>query len=232
MDTYEEKTARNPGPDENGTVPGFAHPEAQEIAELIRRNNERKKEEQKRGASVLIPLVWKDGEPHLLFEVRAYDLKVQPGEVCFPGGRIENGETPEDAVLRELSEELFIQRDQVRILGMMEEIVGSRGYPVFVFAGEISGYDGRFSADEVAEVQLRPLSWFLTHEPERYPARSYTELDPGFPFERIPGGKSYPWGFRKYDIPFYMGTSPVLWGMTARITASFCNLLKHKEELL
>ena len=67
--------------DINESVPA----EALEIAELIRRNNERKKEEPKRGASVLIPLVWKDGEPHLLFEVRAYDLKVQPGEVCFPG---------------------------------------------------------------------------------------------------------------------------------------------------
>ena len=232
MDINEEKSVRDAGPCGSVGTASYAPAEALEIAELIRRNNELKKAEPKRGASVLIPLVWKDGEPHLLFEVRAYDLKVQPGEVCFPGGRIEEGETPQDAVLREVSEELFVRKEQVRILGLLEEIVGSRGYPVYVFVGVIDGYDGSFSADEVAEVQLRPLSWFLTHEPERYPARTYTELDPGFPFERIPGGKSYPWGFRKYDIPFYMETSPVLWGMTARITASFCSLLKKKEELL
>ena len=185
----------------------------------------------KRHSSVLIPFVEQESRLCLLFELRSAGIS-QPGEVCFPGGRIEEGETPQDAVLREVSEELFVRKEQVRILGLLEEIVGSRGYPVYVFVGVIDGYDGRFSADEVAEVQLRPLSWFLTHEPERYPARTYTELDPGFPFERIPGGKSYPWGFRKYDIPFYMETSPVLWGMTARITASFCSLLKKKEELL
>ena len=119
MDINEEKSVRNAVPCGSGDPASSAPEEALEIAELIRRNNELKKAEPKRGASVLIPLVWKDGEPHLLFEVRAYDLKVQPGEVCFPGGRIEEGETPQDAVLREVSEELFVRKEQVRILGLL-----------------------------------------------------------------------------------------------------------------
>ena len=39
--------------------------------------------------AVLVPLIEKDGEFHILFEVRSPKLKSQPGEVCFPGGAVE-----------------------------------------------------------------------------------------------------------------------------------------------
>ena len=51
--------------------------------------------------AVLAPLVRVDGETHLLFEVRALHMRRQPGEVCFPGGQIEEGETPLEAAVRE-----------------------------------------------------------------------------------------------------------------------------------
>lgn len=41
--------------------------------------------------SVLVPVVEKDGQPHLLFEVRARAMESQPGEICFPGGNVEQG---------------------------------------------------------------------------------------------------------------------------------------------
>ena len=56
--------------------------------------------------AVLVPLVYRKGEPWLLFEVRADTLGRQPGEVCFPGGRMEGVETPTDCALRETEEEL------------------------------------------------------------------------------------------------------------------------------
>ena len=49
----------------------------------------------RRTYAVLVPLVERDGALHLLYEVRARMLRRQPGEVCFPGGRMEAGETPE-----------------------------------------------------------------------------------------------------------------------------------------
>ena len=61
-----------------------------------------------RNAAILLPLVTVDGRDALLFEVRSKRLEMQPGEICFPGGRIESGETPERAALRELWEELRI----------------------------------------------------------------------------------------------------------------------------
>ncbi|MCY1690780.1 hypothetical protein OVA29_08950 [Exiguobacterium sp. SL14] len=45
-------------------------------------------------ATVLVPLVEQDGEVYLLFQVRAKTLRSQPGEIAFPGGRIDLGESP------------------------------------------------------------------------------------------------------------------------------------------
>ena len=63
--------------------------------------------------AVLCPLVERPDGLHLLFEVRSAALHRQPGEVCFPGGRMEAGETPEQCALRETEEELAIPRQEV-----------------------------------------------------------------------------------------------------------------------
>lgn len=66
---------------------------------------------------MLIPLVEKDGELHLLFEVRAKHMESQPGEICFPGGHVEQGENPKDAALRETFEELGIPTEKIELIG-------------------------------------------------------------------------------------------------------------------
>ena len=54
--------------------------------------------------AVLVPLVEREGKLHILYEVRSQDMRRQPGEVCFPGGRIEGDETPEACAIRETEE--------------------------------------------------------------------------------------------------------------------------------
>ena len=51
--------------------------------------------------AVLVPLVEWRGEVQVLFEVRADTLERQPGEVCFPGGHMEPGESPTECAFRE-----------------------------------------------------------------------------------------------------------------------------------
>ena len=70
----------------------------------------------RRDCAVVIPIIREQGQYAVLFERRAGNLKIQPGEICFPGGSMEPGESPWEAALRELSEELLIQPDQAEFL--------------------------------------------------------------------------------------------------------------------
>ena len=67
-------------------------------------------------SSVLIPIVKKDNNYYILFEVRSSNLKFQPNEICFPGGKIDINETPYDAVIRETIEELGTTSNNIEII--------------------------------------------------------------------------------------------------------------------
>ena len=65
-------------------------------------------------AAVCIPLLKNtDGGYDVLFEVRAATIAHQPGDVCLPGGMVEEGEDPRNAALRELQEELLLSEEQM-----------------------------------------------------------------------------------------------------------------------
>ena len=71
------------------------------------------------GSAVLVPLVRQDGEYCLLYEIRSAAVR-QPGEVCFPGGKTEHGETAVQCALRETWEELAIPPEAVEVIGEMD----------------------------------------------------------------------------------------------------------------
>jgi hypothetical protein len=58
-------------------------------------------------AAVLVPLVWQDNEWHLLYTRRTDKVESHKGQVSFPGGACDDGEsTPEETALREAEEEI------------------------------------------------------------------------------------------------------------------------------
>ncbi len=67
--------------------------------------------------AVLVPIVDTPDGRSLLFEKRAGSLRRQPGEVCFPGGKLEPEEPPQVCAIRETMEELCIVKEQIAILG-------------------------------------------------------------------------------------------------------------------
>ena len=67
-------------------------------------------------AAVIIPLIKTDGGTEVLFEVRSKKIDHQPGDICLPGGAIKEGETPQQAAVREACEELLIEEKQLDVI--------------------------------------------------------------------------------------------------------------------
>ena len=191
---------------------------------LVNRLDRARERDESRGAAVLVPIVTVAGEPHVLLEVRATTLAVQPGEVCLPGGAIEPGETPQEAAVRETCEELCVLEEQVLVIGSMGVQPGPGGRPLHVFVGTLDGYEGTFSTDEVDHTFTLSLDWLASHEPREFELTMRPEYPADFPWELVPGGRDYPWRSQKSRVPFYMDTDPVVWGATARVLMRFAGI--------
>src|SRR5574342_1395009 len=75
-------------------------------------------------AAVLVPLVWQDDEWHLLFTRRTDKVESHKGQVSFPGGACDDGETtPEQTALREAEEEIGLEPNNVRVLGRLTNLI-------------------------------------------------------------------------------------------------------------
>ena len=176
------------------------------------------------GSAVLIPLIERsDGGYDILFEMRAKDLNAQPGEICFPGGRIEPGETPRDCAVRETCEELLIQPRNIEILGELDELVRENGHRIKPYYGLLKDYDYTYSTDEVDHVFTLSLEWIASHEPAAYTLDVVTIPGDDFPYDRIPGGRDYRWRVGRSTVYFYDYDEDgvALWGLTAGILREF-----------
>lgn len=169
--------------------------------------------------AVLCPLVEREDGLHLLFEVRAAGLP-QAGEVCFPGGRAEAGETPLACALRETEEELSIPPAEISMVGTPDFICNQRGFLLYPLLGLISPAGMAAlspSPDEVAEVFTVPLSFFRTTKPEVYTYDLIPQAPEDFPYEAVGVQRPYPWSGGTVEVPVWHYEGHVIWGMTARI---------------
>jgi 8-oxo-dGTP pyrophosphatase MutT (NUDIX family) len=86
------------------------------------------REDRIRAAAVLVPLVLHPGAPSILLTLRSGHLSSHAGQVSFPGGRIEPGETPEAAALREAAEEVGLDPRLPEILGRLPDHLTGTAY--------------------------------------------------------------------------------------------------------
>jgi 8-oxo-dGTP pyrophosphatase MutT (NUDIX family) len=84
--------------------------------------------DQVRAAAVLVPIVLHRGAPTVLLTLRSGRLSSHAGQVSFPGGRIEPGETPETAALREAAEEVGLDPRLPEILGRLPDHLTGTGF--------------------------------------------------------------------------------------------------------
>ena len=174
--------------------------------------------------SVMIPLIKRDGEIHLLFEERAFTLRNQPGEISFPGGRIEDGESPRDAALRETSEELLISEDEIEIYSEGDFVVNPYAAIIHTFIGEIKRDFDQISPS-IDEVFTIPLSYFLETKPRSYKIDLKVERNEEFPYHLIPNGVNYKFKRGREEVLFYEYDGHIIWGFTAKMARRFVEKL-------
>lgn len=178
--------------------------------------------------SVMLPLIKRDGEIHLLFEKRAFTLRNQPGEISFPGGRIEGKESPLEAAIRETSEELLISEDEIEIYSESDFVVNPYAAIIHTFVGEIKKDFDEVSPsiDEVEKVFTIPLSFFLETDPKSYKINLKVERNKEFPYHLIPNGVNYKFKRGKEEVLFYEYNGEIIWGFTAKMARRFVENLR------
>ena len=179
--------------------------------------------------AVLIPLIKNKDSWEIIYELRAKNLKSQPGEISFPGGRVENGETYREAAIRETVEELNIRKENINIIGELDYLVSHSNIAIHSFLGTINNIDLRNiepNEDEVDHIFTVPLDFFINNEPNLYYIDIHPVINKDFPYSLIPNGENYNWKFNKYSVYFYNYNDYVIWGYTAKMTKSFIDLIK------
>lgn len=107
---------------------------------------------------------WSDA-PALLLTRRAATLRRHAGQWALPGGRLDAGETPEQAALRELHEETGLQLPPAALLGRLDDYATRSGYlitPVLAWAGAVGALDP--DPAEVASLHRIPVQELLRPE--------------------------------------------------------------------
>ncbi len=115
-------------------------------------------------AAVLVPLLVKADELHLLLTQRSFEVATHKGQVSFPGGMIEPDDVSLEATaLRETYEEVGIPPKEVRLLGRLDEMATTTsGFVISPFVGTIPAGVARLTSDrEVARILEVPLAHLL-----------------------------------------------------------------------
>ncbi len=168
---------------------------------------------------ILVPLVADGDALSLLFQVRAATLRRQPLEVCFPGGRMEEGESPLVCAQREFSEELGIDASHLDIIAPLNTIYHRDNSLIHPFVGVISKeiyQQASPNPQEVDHLFLVPLSHLLTCPPEQYTYHWEAKAEPAL-FDALDITPNY---FNRKDgvsVPLYHWEGHKIWGLTAHM---------------
>jgi 8-oxo-dGTP pyrophosphatase MutT (NUDIX family) len=166
-----------------------------------------RKADEIRPAAVLVPVVRREGELTVLFTRRTAHLNDHAGQISFPGGRAEPGDSSAaETALREAAEEIGLAASRVEILGNLYQYLTVTGYRVTPVVALVTPplelQPDRFEVAEVFEV---PLEFLL--DPSNHQRNSVVHDGQRRRYFAVP--------YRQYYI----------WGATAGMLMNFCSLL-------
>lgn len=177
-------------------------------------------------AAVMVLIKEDNGEKYIVFEVRSNKLKSQPGDICLPGGKVENNETPKEAAVRETMEELNLRDNDVEVIGEIDHFISPYGLIIYPFVGVLKGELGEPNKSEVDHLFKVPLSFFMKEEPLLYEMKIGPICKEGFPFHLINKGEDYNFRTGILEEYFYIYKDYVIWGFTAAVIKHFIDTIK------
>jgi 8-oxo-dGTP pyrophosphatase MutT (NUDIX family) len=127
-----------------------------------------------RPAAVLVPIIERD-EPSVLFTQRTAHLADHPGQISFPGGKIDaSDESPAAAALREAEEEIALCRRFVEPIGYLDIHMTPFGYRIVpVLARVRPGFALRLNRDEADDAFEVPLAFLMAPQNHRRESRDW-----------------------------------------------------------
>lgn len=183
-------------------------------------------------ASVIIFLTEIDGEINVLFQMRSKKMRSQPGDISFPGGKIEEGEDPKEAAIRETYEEIGLNKCDFEIIAPLNILTTHYNLLIHPYLGYIKDITKiKISRDEVDHIFFVPLEYFIDNEPLIINSEMVVKRNEDFPYERINGGKNYKFKNGLYKSLFYKYNDYNIWGITAIMLNDFINDLKDKKAI-
>ena len=127
-----------------------------------------------RPAAVLVPIMLRPQLTVLLTQ-RAYDMPSHPGQISFPGGKVEAGDAgPIDCALREAHEEIGLQASRIEPLGFLDSYRTGTGFQISpVVAFVTPGFEPVLEAREVVDVFEVPLSFLMNEANHQKDSREW-----------------------------------------------------------
>lgn len=180
-------------------------------------------------SSVMILLYEENDEIYLILEKRALNLRHQPGDICLPGGKIEEGESPIEAAVRETVEELGIDKEDLEVYSAMDYLITPFSVIMYPFVAKIKELKDTYSKDEVDSLIKIPLKFLLENEPIYHEGELIVDRGEDFPYDLIRGGEGYKFSKCMYPTYFYVWEDEVVWGHTARIIYALIELIKKNK---
>ena len=117
---------------------------------------------QARPAAVLAPIVARRSGLTVLLTLRSPDLRSHSGQVAFPGGKVDEGETPAQTALREAEEEIGLEARYVEPLGWLDPYLTGTGYRIAPLVALVDpDFRLTINPNEVAEVFEAPFAFLM-----------------------------------------------------------------------